>query len=112
MEVAEIIRGIWLIVLGVLTGTAFGLAIRNYNELRLHRHGMAKLIDLVTKLEVEITTKKIADQITDMIFGEDKPEDLEKAIKEVANKEGFDVDAVVVKSKKKSTKKSTKKETK
>lgn len=112
MGVAEITLQIWVIVLGVLAGVAFGLAIRNYNELRAHRCSIAKLADLMTKLEMELIAKKLADQVTDMIFGEDNPEDLEKLIKEVVNKEGSNTDAVAVKGKKKSTKKSTKKETK
>ncbi len=44
-----------------------------------------------------------------MTFGDDKPEDLEKAIKEAADKEGLGVDAIIIKGKKKPAKKTTKK---
>lgn len=111
MEASELALRIVVVMLGLLTGVATGLALNNRRELKMHRHGLSKLIDMVTKLEIEMTAKKITDQIADLVMGKDSPEDLEKAIREVAEKEGFD--ATVIKAKKtakKSTKKSTKKE--
>lgn len=100
---------ILIVIWGVLLGIFCGMIIRNRYEIRLHREALNKIIDELERIHAENKARELAGKITDLIFGEDRPEDLEKAIKEVADDEGFEVDSIIVKGKKKPAEKATKK---
>lgn len=102
-----IIKGILIILWGIVLGFFIGLTVKNYYMLKLHSRAISKLIEEAERATIERKARELADKIGDMIFGDDKPADLEVAIKEVAKEQGFDTVAI-----KKATKKTTKKATK
>lgn len=105
----NIAKGILIIFWGIFMGFFLGLTVKNYYILKIHTRAINKLIDELERIHIEKSARELAGKITDMIFGDDKPEDLEKAIKEAADEEGLDVDSIVIKGKKKPAKKTTKK---
>ena len=96
MEIEKILLGVWVIFLGMATGFALGLAIRTYKEQKIHRRMIIELIDKLEDVYVHYRAEKLAGEVTDAIFGKDKPEDLEKAVKEVAKAQGLNPDNVVL----------------
>ena len=107
-----IAKGILTIVWGIIVGFFIGLTIKNYYEIKLHRKTISKLIDEVEHLTIEKEARKLADRITSLLFGDDKPEDLEKAIEDLANESGVTVGKIVIHGEKEPVKKTTKKATK
>lgn len=116
--VLEILKIITSIILGAMLGFAFILSLRNYRELVVHRKAICKMLDELDKMMIHQKAEELASNITNIIFGDDKPEDLEKAISDLAEEKGLEVQVIAKKRKaekklaKKTTKKSTKKENK
>ena len=116
MEVWKIILNfIWAIMIGV----SLGLSLRNYYDLKLFRKVLSKVIDELERATIREKARELADNITEMIFGEDKPEDLEKAIADMAKEKGCELisvkkgkkgTTVEIKKEKSSAKKTNKKE--
>lgn len=91
MEVWKIaLNFIWAIMVGV----SLGLAVKNYYDLKLFRRVLSKMMDEFDRMMIKEKARELADNITELIFGEDKPEDLEKAIAEVAKDKGCELVAV------------------
>lgn len=89
---------VWKIILNfiwaIMVGASLGLAIRNYYDLKLFRKVLSKMMDEFEKMMIREKARELADNITELIFGDDKPEDLEKAIAEVAKDKGCELIAV------------------
>lgn len=113
MEITiQILRVICVLFIGGMVGFFSGLSLKNHSELKMHKMAICKLIEELEDLKTELRVKKLTTKIEEMVFGDDKPEDLEKAIKEVAEAEGFEAAVIKKKVAKKTTKKTNKKENK
>lgn len=110
---------------GIVAGAALGFALRNYRDIKILREAVCKLIADYKRMQIEKEAEKLARLTTDLIIGDTKPDDLEKAIKEVANNHGCkgvevevqlkkspEAEKVTKKTTRKTAKKTTKKEEK